>query len=820
DGKMLAETLRAVVDTEPAEPRALRPDIPPDLETICLKCLRKLPAERYGSALELAEDLERFLRWEPVRARRIGLAGRTIRWVYRNPALTGLLAISILALIAVSWQWRRSVAGEYAARRNAYAAQMLLAQQRYETFNPGGALALLNEVIPKAGELDLRGFEWAYLYRLCHQEERIIPVDEKDVNFIAFAPSGKYFLASVAHSLGSQLQLFDATNGHKLRTFCPEAMHFAFSPDGALVASVHGTNSIVIHQFPNGDEVRTIKGHSGWVKCLAFSPDGRMLASGGTDQRVRLWNVADGKLVHDLTANTNRGVFCVAWDRAGSRIFAGGDDGLIYSFDAVTGRQLSILHGHEQYVYQLALSPDGRVLASSSGDGRILLWEAASGQQRTELRGHSSTVYGIAFSPDGRQLASASWDNTARIWNLDRRGAARILRGSRSFAYSVAYSPDGKILASGGHDGTIRMWRPQSDPTQIVLGGADQEVLGISWGASGRWLSTLEAVNATETMQRVWDVSTAQQIGACRMRSARLFLDGDRILFQNPDDTMAFFEPETLARTALPTRFKALLSFQVSPDGKRFGTAEADGEARLWATLDQPPLRSISIPRPGTNNGDGGIQFSPDSRWFIANGPDSNIHVWDARNGREQVSYPRPYFPQGVLQVSPNSELIAALDGAHHCVWELGTGKQRLITSYHENQFAPGPFSRDSRTILAGHGAVFDLWDTETGRLRLSLNGHYGRVLCATYSPDGRRIATAGDDHTIKIWDSEDGRELLSITGHESETYCLAFSPDGRRLASSGRDQTVRIWTAATVDQIAEWERQDRHLTANGPQRY
>lgn len=814
-GEMLGETLRAVLGEDPVPPRNFRRDTPPDLETICLKCLRKAPSERYASALELAEDLGRFLRLEPIRARPVGVIGRLARWSQRNPALAALFVTIVAALIATTFQWRRARAGEYSARQNAYAAQMLLAQQRYESFNVGGALDILNELRPTPGEPDFRGFEWSYLYRLCHQEQKIIPVEGRDVHIMQFSPSGKYLVAAVSDRppFSPKIQLFDPLTAEKVSDFSLNELRFTISPDEKWAAAIPRTN-IVIRHFPSGVEHKVLAGHHLDVSSVAFSPDNQTLVSGGADQMLRLWDVSTGELLRAMPANTNRGPFCVAWDRDGRRIFSGGDDGLVYIFDAASGRVLSQLRGHSQFVYCLALSPDGQTLATGSGDHEIMLWNTETGQKIAELQGHASTIYGIAFSPDGTQLASAGWDNSVRLWDIHKKGEIKVFRGSRSFVFSVAYSPDGKTIASGGHDGTIRLWNPKADLTQKLLVGASNEIGSVQWSPQGNWLLTTEWMSGKRHVSRVWDFEKAQLIRSWESVGIRRALNADRVFLPGTNNLPVLFDPRTGAEEPLPLPISTelVVDFRYSPDRKRIATVHENGRASLWENPGSSPLMTAPIAgfAPGA---DASVQFSPDSRCFITTSPEAIIQIWDAGTGRLRSSFPRGAGSHSALEISPNSRLLVALDSDGYHIWELETGRRPFLVP--KGQTHPTAcFSPDSQSLLTGQGAIFELRDAQTGRIRHTLKGHHGSALVSTFSPDGRRIATAGDDHTIKIWDADNGRELLSIPGHQTEAHCLAFSADGRHLASCGRDRTIRIASAATLQEINQWGEQDRNLAS------
>ena len=302
----------------------------------------------------------------------------------------------------------------------------------------------------------------------------------------------------------------------------------AFSLDGRTLASGGYDRTILLWDTDTGKQKQKLELHRSGVTTVAFSPDGRTLASGSWDHNVMLWDADTGKLLRTIDRHTD-GVRAVAFSPDGRTLASGGYDTIIHLWDVDTGEHKLALEGHTDYVRSIAFSPDSSTLASGSYDETIRLWDVDTGEHKLALEGHTKGVLSVAFSPDGRTLASGSYDTTVRLWDANTGQPLQTLSEHKGTVSSVAFSPDGRTLVSGGDSTTIllypdvlRLWDADTGEHKMTLRGHTSHILSVAFSSDGRTLAS----GSWDTTIQLWEMTPATPVSEPVQLAGDLNADG------------------------------------------------------------------------------------------------------------------------------------------------------------------------------------------------------------------------------------------------------------------------------------------------------
>jgi WD40 repeat protein/predicted Ser/Thr protein kinase len=771
-GGSLPELLAQVQTAEPIPPRQLNPSIPENLQSICLKCLRKEPERRYASAQALADDLDRFLNQKPVLARPIPLAERLWLWCRRRPALALLslaLAAAVLAgLAGIVWEWRRAefhargeknqrlAAEENAARirLNLYAADVSLAAQAIKDGNYGLARRTLDSLRPLAGEPDLRGFEWRYLWDL---------------------------------SRGNQLATL---TGHRWIVTCA-----TFSPDGKQVVSSGMGGEVRVWEVANHSCVRVFNPDAIAIWSVAFTPDGQTLMIAG-DQGVQFWNAATWQPIKTLPgklASLSRDGSIVAV--AESSPFVSEVAGPVTLWNWRKGEKLRTFD-HAGRV--LALSPDGGRLALGGTDSDILIYDSASGTLLETLR-TEKPVWSLNFSPDGKKLVSAGWCGQALVWNWETHSPPGILTANRLNLWTAAFSPDGSTIVTTSSDQTVRFWEAATLAPKTVLHGHASEVWCAAFSADGKMLVT----GGKDQNVMLWptELKTKPDTLPHDSYSPPLFSpDGSELATIKPGSGLAsqMWNADQHVMRADSIRDGAhVIGF--SPDSKCVLLFDPDEPAlELWAAGGAAPVQRVPLEKPSPGGGSyANAGTSPEQGFFFAVAADGQVHIWNTSSGKLEHTLQAPAPPIRSVQLGPGGRQLAlSLEREDLArLYDCTTGREFRLVG-HKDFVSNLAFSPDGSTVASGSmDGTIRLWNATNGSPRAQLPGHMQETTDVAFSPDGRTLASVSLGESLKFWHLPTLREIYSESMPDAGMW-LRFSPDGARLAVALQGNQLRLLEA------------------------
>lgn len=750
-----------IFHAEPLWPRQLNPDIPKDLEAICLKCMEKKPARRYGTAEMLAKDLENFSKGIPVQAKAPTRLTYLRKFILRNLPLT-ISALVLLVTITGGGifsfvQWQRAELSarraresrereeksreeareksilareqeklakmEYFARSLLYSANIRLAYQSWKNAEIQRVVDLLKGLKPQSHQKDLRDFEWYFIKKISRAHQQTLKGYSGPIRSLSISKDDR-FLASISYEkMGTQssLRIWDLRE-KKAVPFPKEIPSkfrvLSFSPrENTLALGGMDTPHLILWDLERkkvtGTFQKLIEQKGGSLLEVQFSPDGKDLAL----------------LIQPSSLNGSTGKIKLL-------------PALLTVLDRATARVKLRIPGDFR---ALAYSPDGKSLATSERGGVVKIWELKTGKAVRTLKKIEGWVSTLTYSPDGTTLVTGG--KTMGLWNLPKRSSRGPLQGLPSSIRYMDFSSR-NLLAIAGSDNTIRLWDTHSLKERAILRGHRGTVTALAFSRNGEFLIT----GSEDRRVKIWDIKKILTSPDLRGSSFLLSKDGETLV--------------TWTERGSKEKGASVWSLKT---GKRIRTFS--GESIFAAAFYKGDSQLILAAREGLN-------------------------LWDLASGkRVKFLCPTPRPPRKIVVTPDGKSLLVCFPDQSIGVLNTHTWQRKFLLK----GVRYGGMTPDGRGLIT-QGDSLQLWDFSTGALMTTLKeGHQFLAL----SPDGEKILAKGEKG-VTCYNLSTEKELFTLEVPEKEILCGAFSPQGKTLATGSKKGTLDLWNAAKL--FTPWE--------------
>jgi WD40 repeat protein len=549
-------------------------------------------------------------------------------------------------------------------------------------------------------------------------------------------------------------------------------------------------------------EVNQLTGHGGFVYGVAFSPNGREIATASADQTIKLWAV-DGNLLQTIAVGhplsnvifSPDGQFIAAATQNGEVRLWKAHGELVWTWNPLPGLD------EASQIFTITFSPDGQWLAIAKEDATVDLLQSQNGQRIRRLTGHRGTVWGVDFSPDGQQILSSGEDGDVKLWQLDGQ-LIKTLTSHDGRVPAVRFSPDGQQIASIDAQGILKLWNSQGELLQTIE-AHEGSGWDVAYSPDGQSLVSTSEDNTLKVWSRDGKLLRTLHHGETIFRAAFSPVNSQWLVSAGADNVARLWRLDNPVVTTLGGHQDRIIRIQFSPTGDRVASPSWDKTIKLWDRSGRI-LTNFTAHQKRVN----GVVFHPDGQRLASIDSSSRVLIWDEKGtvltqfsmldgvvSSQGEDDPNESVDMGHLDFSPDGQLLAlGTLSLHGAQLRRLDGSLIITLTGHEAGITGVEFSPSGQGVVtSSRDGTARLWQS-TGELVATLTDHGGVVWSATFSPDGQWVATAADDGNVKLWQATDGQLVKTLSGHTQKVYSVAFSPDGQTLASAGRDGLINLW--------------------------
>jgi WD40 repeat protein/predicted Ser/Thr protein kinase len=547
----------------------------------------------------------------------------------------------------------------------------------------------------------------------------------------------------------------------------------------------------------------TFGSHDAAILCMVFSPDGRLLATASEDRTVRLWDATAHRELSVLRGHENL-VWEVAFSPDGQRLASSDLAKTVRLWDVATGEPIAALPGKFMDSQSLMFSPDSRTVSIPGRDGVIYQWDATSGDPLGQLRPSTSQIVRSAYSPSGKQLVGGTQDGQLMVWDLASDKPPLVWPAHSGQVTALTFSPDGRLIASGGDypDNRTRLWEAATGTELVTLSAHKNQVGCVVFSPDGA-----QIVSASwDQTARLWDVATGQQIATlphrARVTDVAFRPNGNQLLTRANDRTLRLWDSNSGELiSVVGGAWWSAQSTRFSPDGLSIAAA-SDKTIRFW---DVGRLERNGVLR-GHTSYVYDVEFSPDGELAASASWDGTVRIWDTSSQCLRDTLDHENSIVGAVAFSPDGKHLASGLRDRVYLWDLSTRKPKFVWATSPDPFGESRVSFNRAGTLLGTGdraASARIWETSSGQSVMVLGAGGTGSNDVVFSPDGEHIATAERNGSVRLWNVATGNPVSELPGHRDDVFTLRYSADGRLIASGGRDGTLRLWDAQAQLEIA-----------------